>query len=162
MIIGVISDSHDNIWNLEKALNILKEKNVAALFHCGDLCAPFIIKDYLAKFGKPVHCVYGNIDDREATKQLADEAENVTLYGDIAEFELAGKKIAICHMPAKAEELAKSGRFDIVFYGHEHKSNIKKIGKTLFVNPGEIMGRLGKPSFAIWDTDTDKIEIEEF
>jgi putative phosphoesterase len=159
MIVGIISDSHDNIWNLDKALAKLKDVDV--LIHCGDFCAPFIIKDYLAKFGKPVHCVYGNIDDREVNKKLADEAENITFYGDEAEFELAGKKIAIRHMPDKAEELAKSGKYDVVFYGHKHKADIKKIGNTLFVNPGEIMGRLGNPTYAIWDTETDKIDIKE-
>jgi len=162
MIIGIISDSHEHLQNLEKALNKLKEKNIDVLIHCGDFCAPFIISEHLAKFGKSVHCVYGNIDDRETTKKLADEAENVTLYGDIAEIELDNNKIAVVHNPEKARTLAESDKFDVVFYGHTHKKDIKKIGNTLLVNPGEIMGKYGRPSFAIWDTKTDTIEIEVF
>jgi len=36
MIIAVMSDSHDNIWNLRKALAIIKEKRAGMIIHCGD------------------------------------------------------------------------------------------------------------------------------
>ena len=42
MKIAVFSDTHDNIWKLERALGLMKNADV--LIHCGDLCSPFVMK----------------------------------------------------------------------------------------------------------------------
>jgi hypothetical protein len=39
--IAVLSDSHDNIWALDEALNLMRDAE--AVIHCGDLIAPFVI-----------------------------------------------------------------------------------------------------------------------
>ena len=41
MKIGILSDIHDNIWNLRAALEGLGEAD--ALICCGDLCSPFVV-----------------------------------------------------------------------------------------------------------------------
>ena len=41
MRIGILSDSHDNIWKLEKALPYLASTDI--VLHCGDLISPFMI-----------------------------------------------------------------------------------------------------------------------
>jgi putative phosphoesterase len=61
MLIAVMSDSHDNIWNLQKALGIVKEKGAGMIIHCGDFVAPFMLKE-LEETGVPVHGVFGNND----------------------------------------------------------------------------------------------------
>jgi predicted phosphodiesterase len=33
MIIAVISDSHDNIWNLRKAIEIMKDEHTEGIIH---------------------------------------------------------------------------------------------------------------------------------
>ena len=35
------------------------------------------------------------------------------------------------------------------------------IGKTLLVNPGELMGKKANPSIAIYDTETNLVELIE-
>ena len=42
MKLGVISDTHDQIWNLEKALQQLK--SIEVIIHCGDLVSPFMVR----------------------------------------------------------------------------------------------------------------------
>ena len=78
MKIGIISDSHDNIWKLEKALETLQSTDV--VLHCGDLIAPFIIKRLKAGLGdRPVHVVWGNNDgDKRLLTQFAQEAGTIT------------------------------------------------------------------------------------
>jgi len=161
MLIGIISDSHDNIWNLEKVIRKLREHKVEAVIHCGDLCAPFIVAE-LEKIGVPVHVVFGNIDDRQMTPELCEKSDLVQHYGELAELMLGDKKIAVTHLPNNAESLANSGKYDIVFHGHTHLKRNELIKKTLLVNPGEIMGRLGKPSYAIYDTEKNSIEAYDF
>ncbi len=46
MKIGIISDTHDRIDNLHKAITLLQVRGVQILIHCGDLCAPFMIDEH--------------------------------------------------------------------------------------------------------------------
>ena len=85
MKIGIISDSHDNIWNLNRVLKELKTLKVESLIHCGDFSAPFVLKE-LDMLGIPVHGVFGNVDSDhfEMAKLSFTQLKNITLYGDIA------------------------------------------------------------------------------
>jgi uncharacterized protein len=161
MKIGIISDSHDNIWNLARAFVELKKHGIETLLHCGDLCAPFMIAE-LEKLGVPVHVVFGNIDDRYYTPLLASKSKLLKHHGEIAELEIDGKRIAVTHYPHFAEGLAATGKYDAVFHGHTHDKYKDKIGKALICNPGEIMGRKGKPTFAVYDTAKNEIYHYEF
>ena len=55
MHIGVISDTHDNIWRLEQVLVQLQEVDLA--IHCGDLCAPFMVKRLGGDKGPDPYCL---------------------------------------------------------------------------------------------------------
>jgi predicted phosphodiesterase len=35
---------------------------------------------------------------------------------------------------------------------------VEKVGDTLLINPGEVMGRFGKSTFAWYDTETNQAE----
>ena len=41
------------------------------------------------------------------------------------------------HTDHNVEEVAKSQMYDILIYGHTHKQDIRQVGKTLVINPGE-------------------------
>ncbi|MAG28248.1 YfcE family phosphodiesterase [Candidatus Pacearchaeota archaeon] len=157
MKIGIITDSHDRIELTQKALKIFKEQDAKAIIHCGDFCAPFMMNE-LAEFDGEVHCVFGNIDDRFLTPNRAKEL-GINFHGDIAELEFDGKKIAVNHYPELAEALASTGKYDAVFYGHNHEADKKKINNTLLLNAGELMARKTGPSIAIYNTETNDAEI---
>lgn len=44
MNIAVLSDIHDNIWNLKKVLKQVKKEKCEAILFCGDYCAPSVVK----------------------------------------------------------------------------------------------------------------------
>lgn len=158
MEIGIISDSHDRLDNLTKVMHLFEKQGIKTLIHCGDFCAPFMIKE-LAKFNGKVHCVFGNIDDRYSSTKFAIQL-GVELHGDMAEVEIDKKKIAITHFPWFANGLAFTGKYDIVFHGHDHTAKQQKIKNTLLVNPGELAGIRNPPSYAIYDTETDSVELK--
>jgi len=109
-----------------------------------------------------VHVVWGNNDgDKWLLTRNATAAGNVTLHGELAEIELGGRKIAANHYPHIARHLAESGSYDIVFYGHDHAAHQEQLGNTLLVNPGEVMGRFGKSTFATYDAGTGQAETVE-
>ena len=47
----------------------------------------------------------------------------------------------------------------MVVHGHTHRAGVRREGKTLVVNPGEVCGYLyGRPTVAV--LDTDKLEVK--
>lgn len=165
MKIAVLSDIHDNIWNLEKILKWVKKEKCKAIIFCGDFCAPGTFKE-LAKTNIPLHAIFGNVDAAFQLVALAlTEFKHVKLYGykgeHFGEVELGKKKIAFCHEPKFAAGLACLGEYNAVFYGHTHRTKVERIGKTLLANPGEVMGMSGKCTFGTWDTVSGKFEIIE-
>ncbi len=161
MKIAIISDTHDNIPNLEKTLSWLKSQDISLIIHCGDLCAPsFLTKVLAVSFDGEIHLIYGNVGDKELLKEKVKEFKNVKYYGDLGEIVLDNKKIAFVHYPEKAKELAKTQKYDLIFYGHDHKPWEEKIGKTRLVNPGNLAGMFYKATFAVYDTKTDKLELK--
>ena len=159
MKIGIISDTHDNIENTREVIRQLQDKGCECLIICGDFCAPFMMKEFAAFNGK-VHCCFGNTDDRFLSPKFAIE-NGIDFHGDHGEIEVDGKKIAFTHLPIYAKGLAVSGNFDLVCYGHTHVANKEKIGKTWFVNPGNVKGMKTAASYAVYNTESDEIEIAE-
>lgn len=161
MRIAIISDTHDHIWNLQKAMPTLVKTDV--VLHCGDLCSPFVVKQLGDGLGEiPVHVVWGNNDgDKRALDAMARKAGNIQIHGDFASLEFEGVKIAMNHYPEIGQALAGSNEFDLVCYGHDHIAYEEKIGESYLLNPGEIMGLNGKSTFAIFSTVNKTIEWVE-
>lgn len=160
MRIGIISDVHDNLWALRQVLARLEGCQV--LLCLGDLCAPFTIAEIAKGFKGPVHLVWGNNDgDKLMIAQVAGQGGDVTLHGDFAQLTLDGRRIAMTHYPHLAQALADGQRYDLVCHGHDHRRARAWVGKTLLLNPGEVMGRFGVSSAAIYDTERGDAEIIE-
>ena len=162
MKLAIISDTHDNLANIKKALGIMKKEKVAEIIHCGDVCAPSTLKEIAKSFSGKIHLVFGNVDGDHylETKISYTEFKNIIVYGDLGEMEIEGRKIAFCHLPEFARGLASENKYDLVFYGHTHKPWEEKIGKTRLINPGTLAGMFYKASFAIYDTKKDKLDLK--
>lgn len=160
MLLAVFSDIHDNLTALEQALRDVAQAD--ALIFCGDLCAPFTLKALAEGFRGPVHTVWGNNDgDRWLMTDIAHKAGNVTLHGDFAEIDFAGFKVAAVHYPRLGEVIAHAQLHDLVCYGHDHQARIERIGKAVLLNPGELMGRFGRRTYALVDTTTGDVRLCE-
>ncbi|MBE9551421.1 MAG: YfcE family phosphodiesterase [Proteobacteria bacterium] len=159
MILAVMSDTHDHIWNVRKALLVIKERGAKAIIHCGDYVAPFMLKE-LDQAQIPVHGVFGNNDGDQylLTKLSLTEFSNITLYGLTGELNLSGFVVAFTHYRVVADGLAASGRFDLVCFGHSHKASLERAAKTDLLNPGDVMGKDGSPGFYLVDTSARKYE----
>ena len=51
--------------------------------------------------------------------------------------------------------------FDVVCCGHNHRYQVEKIGNSLLVNPGELLGKDDNPGFCILDCATLNVERVE-
>lgn len=159
MTIAILSDVHDNIWNLEAALRLSSERACNAMAFLGDFCAPFTLAQLAEGFSGPLHAVFGNNDgDQFALTTKAAQYQHVTLHGLVAELVFDGVSIGLTHYPQIATHMCAGGAFQAVFSGHDHRPAVTRCGPTLWANPGEVMGRFGAPSFGVYDTDEGTFE----
>ena len=174
MKLTILSDIHDNVWNLQKALDAPAVKETDALLCCGDLCAPFIIKLLGQGYPKPIHIVLGNNDgDVASFIRVAANFPNIHLHGEYFRGEFGGRTLAMNHYPDKGRLLAESGQYDVVCYGHDHQLNPGEWvgsagnGEALLLNPGAIMGYNGAAlkdipaTYVVLDTDTLEVAVQE-
>ena len=159
MRVAVLSDSHDHIANLRSAITFCNEGSISLLIHCGDLISPFMLEE-LANFGGPVHLIYGNnVGDLHLITSLCHaKFPTITHHGIRGAVEAGGRRIAFHHYPELARGLCCGGNFDIVCCGHNHTYRVERIGDCLLVNPGELLGKDGQPSFCLVDTTSLQAE----
>jgi len=149
MRIGILSDTHDNLPNIEKAVKIFKRKKISLLLHAGDYIAPFSISPF-----KKLKCdylgVFGNNDGEK--EGLTKISEGRIKEGPLF-IELESKKIALIHDLNKLD--LKDEKYNLIICGHTHKPEIRKESSSLIINPGECSGWLyRRPTVAILDLET--------
>ena len=148
MKFAIISDTHDNFANITKAINWIKKEKIELILHCGDICRQETMADMQKLFPGEIKFVRGNGDY---------DLDDVPLEMEVL---VDDKKVFMNHYPEVAKKAAKSGNYDLVFYGHTHKPWEEKVGKCRLVNPGELAGQRFKACFAIYDTQTEKLELK--
>jgi len=166
MKIGIISDTHDQIERIKKAVKTFNKEDVKLVVHCGDIVAPFVLQ-FFKDLNCPIKFLFGN-----NTGDIALHLEFARKFGlKDAEFknfyslEIDGRKIAAYHGDVKEiiEALIKCEIYDCVFVGHDHTARIEKHGKVLLVNPGTLVDKhkddMKPPSVAIYDSKKHDVKI---
>jgi uncharacterized protein len=164
MLIGVMSDSHDNLPLIERAVSFLNQQKVGLVLHAGDFVAPFVAQK-LKKLNCELIGVFGNNDgDHVLLKKRFSETTNCTLHDRFTVVTVDHYKVALLHGHENEllDAIVDSGYFDAVVHGHSHNCSIEKRGKTLTINPGELCGYLtGKATIALLDTIMHEARIVE-
>ena len=163
MLIGIISDTHENMDVIKKAVEIFNSKNVNFVIHAGDIISP-ITFTYFSKLNCKMYLVFGNNDGEK--KMLKEKYSQIGLIQKPPlEFEIKDEdrtiKFIVFHAPPQnLEELASSNKYDYIIYGHTHKRDFRKIGNTTIINPGEAGGWLfNNKSIVLLDTKENKVEF---
>jgi len=162
MKIAIISDTHDNLANFKKAVDWINKEKIETIIHCGDIFHPETLKEGLKSFQGKIYIIFSRADADflEIPENSFRKLPESKIWEEFGEVKFGKKKIAFCHFPEIAKELANSQKYDLVFYGHTHKPWEQKIGKTKLVNPGNLAGLFYRATFAIYDTKTDKLELK--
>jgi uncharacterized protein len=156
MLLGIMSDTHDNVPLVKKAIALFNERQTGHIIHAGDFTSPFILK-YFKDLQHPFTGVFGNND---GDKLLLQDRSGGRLQNQPYIFTLEDRRIVVLHEHLIVDALADSGHFDLVIYGHTHEAEVRKAGKTLVINPGEVSGWLyGKSTVAIADLKTMEAAI---
>ncbi|NJF25291.1 metallophosphoesterase [Thermococcus sp. Bubb.Bath] len=156
MLIGIMSDTHDNLPAIRKAVEFFNSRNVELVIHAGDFVAPFVAEE-LKNLKAPLKGVFGNNDGER--KGLY---EALGIYDELIELEADGMKIAVTHgtNDILVRALARSKLYDVVVVGHTHRYEIREEGRTILINPGEVCGYVtGVKSVALLDTRRREVQI---
>lgn len=161
MLVGVISDTHDNVPAVEAAVDIFEDRGVEVVVHCGDFVAPPVIGSFE---GFEFHGVLGNNDGEldgldRAIRRLGNDS---ALHGRFADLAVGGANFAVLHGEDRdhVETLAEGGGFDYVCYGHHHVAEVRDVEETTVINPGAQFPTVPEEhrSVAIVDTGRDAVE----
>jgi putative phosphoesterase len=164
LLIGLISDTHDRLPMVDKAVKMLNDEKVDLVLHAGDYVSPFVIPRFKGLKARLIG-VFGNNDgDHEFLKRRFDEDKHSEIRGNFAKLVVGNVKIVLLH--GTDEELLNalidSEAFDVVVHGHAHEAKVCRKGKTLVVNPGEVCGYLtGRSTMALLDTSKLEAKILE-
>jgi hypothetical protein len=156
MLVGVLSDSHDNVSAIRRVGEELRRRGVSLVLHAGDWVSPFSARFLREAVGEGVRIV-GVFGNNEGERPYFLE-----IAGEAAELEVAGRRVALYHgtSPVLLKALVESGLYDVVVYGHTHQAVIERRGRTLVVNPGELCGCLtGRSSYALLDLGRLEAEV---
>jgi uncharacterized protein len=157
----------------------------------------FMADNFNPPKGGEIFYTFGNMDNEQLREfQYVDVYKNVNLFRNFGEMEIENnheksadlvasnekrslgvnsekpnshgvKRVAFIHFPREAHDLAKSGKYDFVFYGHTHKPwtelvetrRKQYIFNCTLLNPGNVAGEYYLPTFAVWDTADDKFDL---
>ncbi len=157
-MIGIMSDSHDNRGNIKAAVQLFNELGCRLVIHAGDFVAPFAAGELL-QLSCPVKAVFGNCDG-----EIKGLEKTVSSFGKIQpapfRFRYAELEFLLTHTQFSLDIYIRSGKSDVIIYGHTHRPDIRRQGKTLIINPGETGGWVtGRATVAALDPETLEAEI---
>ncbi|MEB3788900.1 MAG: metallophosphoesterase [Desulfurococcales archaeon] len=169
VLVGVISDTHDNISNTRKAAKIFKDAGVDIVLHLGDIVAPFTLMALAEVLeGIRVVGIYGNNCGEKLGLQRVAQGLGVELYEPPHELMISGKRILMVHGYGSPDmtksivySIARGGEWDIILYGHTHMRDKQIVEGKLVLNPGEAAGVLDKPSIALLDIQSMDVRFIE-
>ena len=131
IVIGVISDTHVPTRARSIPPEVFKIfENASYIIHAGDFIQLSAVEE-LERIA-PVVGVQGNMDPAAVREK----------YPKVNTLEVLGWKMGVVHdgipilRSGRLKELAKREDFDVLVFGHSHRSSVREEDGVLYVNPG--------------------------
>lgn len=153
--LGVVSDTHKHIVNLNKSIDFLKSQDVNMFIHLGDDYTDpdeTSVRDFLR--------VPGVFSDVYADERVPNRIiKNVVGWQLLLTHTVASHPNDLPH-DLKPEEVIRERRADIILYGHTHLPEIRLDDRMIFINPGHLKNedkRGYPPTFAFLELTMNRV-----
>ena len=158
MIVGVVSDTHNNIKNIENIIKIFNKEKVDLVIHTGDISKAQTLRLF-SRLNCPMLGVFGNNDRfEEGLEEVCHEC-NFNFQEPPLSLTLEEKKIAVFHEPELIDRYIKENiDVQLIMHGHTHRYREETLDNIVFFNPGESAGSL-KGRNALGIINLDDLEI---
>ena len=159
MLLGLLSDTHDQVERTAGAAALLAAEGAEVLIHLGDLTGPAVVRA-VAGAGLPCHYVWGNNDYRPGGLGADDRRDRrVGPRPRRGVLELDGRRIAATHGHLTGEfRRLLLERPDYLLFGHTHQPLDERDGPTRQVNPGALH-RARRWTVAVLDLGRDEVRF---
>ena len=161
MKIGVVSDTHNNLKNVSRIVELFNEHGVEIVIHTGDVTQAKTL-ELFADLNAKLIGVFGNNDqERDSLGKVIDK-HGFEFHEPPLELTLAEREILVVHDPRELE-YALTPECDLALHGHTHLLEMKIENGTLIFNPGECAGHLeGHNAIGIVDLKSIEASLIHF
>lgn len=161
MRIGVVSDTHDNLSNVERIVSLFDAAGVRRVVHTGDITRAQTL-EVLGRLSAPLVGVYGNNDLERRSLETAAAEHGLGFVDPPLRLEWAGRRIVVVHDP-RDHGPTTFEEADVVLHGHTHRSVIERSRDRITFNPGECAGFLpGHNTVGVLDLPSLDVELLYF
>ena len=161
MRIGVVSDTHNNLKNVRRIVDLFNSAGVDRVVHTGDITQAKTL-DAMAGLNVPLYGVFGNNDcERESLEQAIRE-HGFSFRDPPFETVWHGRRIVVVHDPRDLDALPCTDH-DLALHGHTHLYRLTQTGTRLEFNPGECAGHMtGYNAIGVVDLQNLHTELLRF
>lgn len=166
MKIGIVSDTHNNLKNVNRIVELFNAAGVERVIHTGDITQAKTLEVF-AHLDVPLYGVYGNNDEGE--REALEAA--VAAYGFVFRdppflLDWHQRSIMVVHDPLEFEGHLNRTH-DLALHGHTHLYRYQSVesdhGRQVFFNPGECAGHMvGFNAVGVLDLETLAAELLKF
>ena len=157
MKIGVVSDTHNNLKNIEIIINLFNDLEVPIVIHTGDISNANTLEKF-SRLNAELIGVYGNNDRNEPRLKEVAQRNNFKFQEPPRRLSLLDREIVMFHEPDNIDRfLSENKSINVVLYGHTHRYENSIKNGVLYFNPGESAGmQKGRNAIGILDLVTLK------
>ena len=160
MRIGVVSDTHNNLKNVRRIVELFNAASVDRVIHTGDITQAKTIEVF-AQLDAPMSGVFGNNDQERPSLEAAIERFGFDFYEPPFQVNWGDREIIVVHDPLEFD-----GHLDtqaIALHGHTHRYRCDLSAEQLIFNPGECAGMMkGLNAIGVLNTADLSTELIRF
>jgi putative phosphoesterase len=161
MRLGVVSDTHNQLRNVQRIVELFNAAGVDQVVHTGDITQAKTL-EVLARLDAPLFGVYGNNDLERPALEATSASLGIDLTDPPRRLQLGGRRIAVVHDPLEFDEPLRQ-EHEVLLHGHTHLHVEERRAGSLVFNPGECAGWMeGRNVIGILDLEHLGIELLRF
>ncbi len=161
MKIGVVSDTHNNLRNVGRIVELFNEYGVDRVVHTGDITQAKTL-DVFAQLDAPMWGVYGNNDQERESLEAAVQAHGFLFQEPPFELTWHARSILLVHDPLDLNDTL-APHHELALHGHTHLHRYESRAGQVFFNPGECAGHMrGHNAVGVVDLATLSAELLRF
>ncbi|MFM8354066.1 MAG: YfcE family phosphodiesterase [Gammaproteobacteria bacterium] len=140
MRIGIVSDTHNNLRNVTRIVELFNAAGVERVIHTGDITQAKTLEVF-AHLEAPLYGVFGN-NDQERDTLVPAILRNGFIFQE-PPFELVWheRRIIVVHDPLEFDGHLGQ-HHEVALHGHTHRYRHERLNGSLVFNPGECAGHM--------------------
>lgn len=160
MRIGVVSDTHNNLKNVRRIVEIFNDQAVDRVIHTGDISQAKTL-DIFASLNAPLFGVFGNNDQEREDLERAIARYGFTFQDPPLLLNWSTRAIIVVHDPLEFDGHLKQQ--DLALHGHTHRYRLEQESAQTIFNPGECAGMVqGRNAVGVVDLVTMQCQLVNF